>query len=98
MSLRVSEQYLQGFVTAEEYKQVEESAAKALATVIKGDGAGNDFLGWRYLPDVPDKEEYARIKSAAEKIKGMCDALVVIGIGGSYLGARAAIEYCLGTN
>ncbi|MBQ8911328.1 MAG: glucose-6-phosphate isomerase, partial [Clostridia bacterium] len=98
MSLRVSEKYLQGFVTPEEYKQIEDSAAKALQTVIKGDGAGSDFLGWRYLPDVPDREEYDRIKAAAEKIKGMCDALVVIGIGGSYLGARAAIEFCLGTN
>ncbi len=98
MSVRVLEQYLQNFVSAEEYTQMKAPAAKALQTVLKADGAGNDFLGWRYLPDVPDKEEYARIKSAAQKIKGLCDALVVIGIGGSYLGARAAIEYCLGTN
>ncbi len=55
-------------------------------------GAGNDFLGWVDLPKDYDKEEFARIKKAAEKIRSDSDVLVVIGIGGSYLGARAAIE------
>lgn len=55
-------------------------------------GAGNDFLGWVDLPTNYDKEEFARIKKAAEKIRSDSDILVVIGIGGSYLGARAAIE------
>jgi len=55
-------------------------------------GAGNDFLGWVTLPEDYDKEEFARIKAAAEKIKSNSDVLIVIGIGGSYLGARAAIE------
>lgn len=55
-------------------------------------GAGNDFLGWIDLPTDYDKEEFARIKKAAEKIQSDSDVLVVIGIGGSYLGARAAIE------
>ena len=58
-------------------------------------GPGNDFLGWIDLPNNYDKEEFARIKKAAEKIQSDSDVLVVIGIGGSYLGARAAIE-CLG--
>lgn len=57
-----------------------------------GTGAGSDFTGWVDLPKSYDKEEFARIKAAAEKIKSDSDALVVIGIGGSYLGARAAIE------
>jgi glucose-6-phosphate isomerase len=57
-----------------------------------GTGAGNDFLGWVDLPVNYDKDEFARIKKAADKIKGNSDALIVIGIGGSYLGARAAIE------
>lgn len=57
-----------------------------------GTGAGNDFLGWVKLPTDYDKEEFARIKKAAEKIRGDSEILVVIGIGGSYLGARAAIE------
>lgn len=55
-------------------------------------GAGNDFLGWVNLPTDYDKEEFARIKKAAEKIRSDSDVLVVIGIGGSYLGARAAVE------
>src|SRR5690606_24619810 len=55
-------------------------------------GAGSDFLGWIDLPEQYDKEEFARIKAAAERIRSDSDALVVIGIGGSYLGARAAIE------
>ena len=55
-------------------------------------GAGNDFLGWLDLPLNYDKEEFARIKAAAQKIKSDSDVLVVIGIGGSYLGAKAAID------
>ena len=61
-------------------------------TLHNGTGAGNDFLGWIDLPVNYDKEEFARIKKAAEKIQSDSDVLVVIGIGGSYLGARAAIE------
>jgi len=55
-------------------------------------GQGNDFLGWINLPEVYDKEEFNRIKACAEKIRKDSDILLVIGIGGSYLGARAAIE------
>jgi glucose-6-phosphate isomerase len=58
----------------------------------QGTGAGNDYLGWVSLPSQYDKEEFARIKQAAKKIQSDSDALVVIGIGGSYLGARAALE------
>lgn len=65
----------------------------AKETLISGTGAGNDFLGWVDLPENYDKEEFARIKKAAEKIQGDSDVLLVIGIGGSYLGARAAIEF-----
>src|SRR5699024_2456982 len=56
-------------------------------------GAGNDFLGWVDLPTNYDKEEFQRIKDAAEKIKSNSEVLVVIGIGGSYLGAKAAIDF-----
>src|SRR5690606_15840136 len=58
----------------------------------EGTGAGSDYLGWIDLPVNYDKEEFARIQSAAKKIRSDSDILVVIGIGGSYLGARAAIE------
>ena len=63
-----------------------------------GTGLGNDFLGWVKLPTEYDKEEFARIKKAAEKIKSDTDVFVVIGIGGSYLGARAAIEFLKSPN
>jgi len=64
--------------------------------LLTGKGPGNDFLGWIDLPVNYDKEEFARIQKAAKKIQSDSDVLVVIGIGGSYLGARAAIEFCKG--
>ena len=78
----------------ESMKALTESARKLL---LSKSGAGNDYLGWIDFPVDYDKEEFARIKKAAEKIKSDSDVLVVIGIGGSYLGARAAIEF-LGHN
>ena len=74
-----------------------EAADAALETLLKGDGAGNDYIGWVNLPYEYDREEFARIKACAERIRKDAEVLVVIGIGGSYLGARAAIEYMLGT-
>ena len=70
-------------------KDAVKGAHKALH---EGTGAGNDFLGWIELPKAYDKEEFARIKKAAEKIRNDSDVLIVIGIGGSYLGAKAALE------
>ena len=78
----------------ESMKALTESARQLL---LSKSGAGNDYLGWIDLPVDYNKEEFARIKKAAEKIKSDSDVLVVIGIGGSYLGARAAIEF-LGHN
>ena len=68
-------------------------AAQAKETLLAKDGAGNDFLGWVDLPVDYDKEEFARIEKAADKIREDSEVLLVIGIGGSYLGARAAIEF-----
>ena len=65
-------------------------------TLVKGTGAGSDFLGWLRLPEEIDPEEFARVKKCAEKIKNDSDVLLVVGIGGSYLGARAAIEFIKG--
>ena len=70
----------------------EARCAAAIDTLVKGTGAGNDFIGWVDLPVNYDKEEFARIQAAAKKIQSDSQALVVIGIGGSYLGARAVIE------
>ena len=82
-----------GFISTEEVTSMEKIVLQAKETLVSRSGAGNDFLGWIDLPVNYDKEEFARIKKAAEKIKSDSDVLVVIGIGGSYLGARAAIEF-----
>ena len=82
-----------GFVQEHEIEYMSELAAQAKDRLLARTGAGNDFLGWIDLPVDYDKEEFDRILKAAEKIKSDSDVLVVIGIGGSYLGARAAIEF-----
>ena len=76
----------------EDVAAMSERVKAAKKTLLEKTGEGNDFLGWIDLPVDYDKEEFDRIKKAAEKIKSDSDVLVVIGIGGSYLGARAAIE------
>ena len=94
MSLTISTNYIKKFVSDEEISNLVPFAQQALKLVLNKNGAGNDFLGWVNLPENYDKDEFKRIKIAAEKIKKNSDILVVIGIGGSYLGARAAIEFC----
>ncbi len=80
------------FLSEHELEGMKEYVAAAHKMLHEKTGAGNDFLGWVNLPTDYDKEEFARIKKAAEKIRNDSDVLIVIGIGGSYLGARAAIE------
>lgn len=82
-----------GFMNEDEVEYMGAFVQKADEMLNNRTGAGNDFLGWLDLPLTYDKEEFARIKKAAAKIQSDSDALVVIGIGGSYLGARAAIEF-----
>ena len=82
-----------GFIGQEELGNLKTSVMAARDTLVNRSGAGNDFLGWVDLPVDYDKEEFARIQKAAAKIQGDSDVLLVIGIGGSYLGARAAIEF-----
>ena len=82
-----------GFISAEEVKNMKDAVMCARDVLLKKTGAGNDFLGWIDLPVDYDKEEFDRIKKAAARIQGDSDVLLVIGIGGSYLGARAAIEF-----
>ena len=81
-----------GFVTNEELLSMKDAVKNAHKTLTEKTGEGNDFLGWLNLPVDYDKEEFARIKKSAEKIKSDSDILIVIGIGGSYLGAKAAID------
>ena len=93
MALKLNEKYLKGFVTEAEINEVKKETSKAIDSIVARDGAGNDYLGWIDLPVDYDKAEFEAIKKAADKIKKSCDVFVVIGIGGSYLGARAAIEF-----
>ena len=93
MSVRLNTNYLSSFVSAEELVNIQPQVNVAHELLTTRTGAGNDFLGWTTLPVDYDKEEFARIKVAAEKIKKSCDVFIAIGIGGSYLGARAVIEF-----
>jgi glucose-6-phosphate isomerase len=81
------------FVGDNEVELMKKLALDAKEVLVSKTGAGNDFLGWIDLPVAYDKEEFARIKKAAAKIQSDSEVLLVIGIGGSYLGARAAIEF-----
>ncbi len=93
MAIKLNEKHLTGFITEAEISALKPELDSAVRSLSDRTGAGNDFLGWIDLPVNYDKDEFARIKAAAEKIKGSCDIFIVIGIGGSYLGARAAIEF-----
>ena len=92
MSIRLNEKHLGKFVAPQEMQAMAPMVAAAVKELEEGSGLGNDYLGWLHLPTNYDKAEFARIKAAAEKIKKNSQALIVIGIGGSYLGARAVIE------
>lgn len=92
MSVTLSDKHLSAFIDKTEYEAIAPQIKAAHDTLHNKNGLGNDFLGWVDLPVDYDKEEFARIKQAAAKIKQDTDVFVVIGIGGSYLGARAAIE------
>ena len=81
------------YVSKEELENIQSQVTLADKNLREGTGPGNDFLGWIDLPEDYDKEEYDRIKQTAEKIQDNSEVLIVIGIGGSYLGARAAIDF-----
>ncbi|WP_374123200.1 glucose-6-phosphate isomerase [Leptotrichia hongkongensis] len=93
MKLNFNYQFAKNFFNENELKQIKPYVELANEVLTSKSGAGNDFLGWVDLPENYDKDEFARIKKAAEKIKNDSEVLVVIGIGGSYLGAKAAIEF-----
>ena len=93
MKLNFSYQFSKNFFNEDELKQIKPYVELSNEVLTSKTGAGNDFLGWVDLPETYDKDEFARIKKAAEKIKNDSEVLVVIGIGGSYLGAKAAIEF-----
>lgn len=96
MAIKFNSSYAKDFLRENDLKGIEAQVAAAHKTIEDRSGLGNDFLGWVSLPVDYDKEEFARIKAAAAKIRQDTDILIVIGIGGSYLGARAAIEFLKG--
>jgi len=96
MSLSLNYGYASDFIKENDLIGLYPAVKSAHETINQKNGLGNDFLGWVTLPFDYDKEEFDRIKKAAEKIKNDTDVLIVIGIGGSYLGARAAIEFLKG--
>ena len=93
MSLKLNNKFIEIYVSAEDIKGISGEVYDAQKLLYSRTGEGNDFLGWIDLPVDYDKDEFARIKAAAKRIQDSCDVFVVIGIGGSYLGARAAIEF-----
>lgn len=93
MPVTMNLRHLTGFVADHEFAAIAPQVQAAHTLVKEKNGPGNDFLGWVDLPVEYDREEFARVKKAAEKIRSDSDVLIVIGIGGSYLGARAAIEF-----
>ncbi|MBE6805325.1 MAG: glucose-6-phosphate isomerase [Clostridia bacterium] len=93
MAIKINQSFANDFLRENDIKGLISQVNAAHNMLEQKNGLGNDFLGWLDLPVNYDKEEFARIKKAAEKIKSDTDILVVIGIGGSYLGARAAIEF-----
>ncbi len=92
MGVKMNDKHLAKFVSEEEFSAAFPQVRLAHTTLHEKTGLGNDFLGWIDLPVDYDKQEFERIKKAAAKIRANSDVLVVIGIGGSYLGARAVIE------
>ena len=96
MAIKLNSSFAADFLRENDLKGLETQVAAAHETINAKNGLGNDFLGWVNLPTDYDKQEFSRIKAASEKIKKDTDVLIVIGIGGSYLGARAAIEFLKG--
>lgn len=93
MAVSLDTRYLNGFLSDHELQGLQPQVTAAHETLHSGSGMGNDYLGWLTLPTDYDKEEFARIQQAAQRIAQDTDVFIAIGIGGSYLGARAVIEF-----
>ena len=98
MAVKLNTKYVASFVEENALASIKAEVEAAHDALNNGTGKGSDFLGWLTLPESYDKAEFAEIKKAAEKIRNDSEVLVVIGIGGSYLGARAAIEFIKSQN
>lgn len=98
MGIKLKLSGTENFVRNEEYAKIQPAVKMASDSLYSGKGAGNDYIGWVDLPNNYDKDEFERIKKAAKKIQSNSEVLIVIGIGGSYLGGRAALEFVNGVN
>ncbi|MBQ3006088.1 MAG: glucose-6-phosphate isomerase [Clostridia bacterium] len=98
MAIRLNLRYAGDYACNEKLEAMQPEVSRAHAMLHEGTGKGSDFLGWTDLPVNYDKAEFEEIKACAEKIKKDSDALIVLGIGGSYLGARAVIEFIKSNN
>ena len=98
MAITLETRYLEGFVREHELDALQTQVTAAHEMLHNGTGLGSDFLGWVNLPTDYDKEEFARIQAAAKRIREDTDVFIAIGIGGSYLGARAVIEFLKSPN
>ena len=91
MALRLNDKYIKDFVSEAELAAIQSEISAAHKTLLTGSGEGNDFLGWVDLPNNYDKEEFARIKVAAEKVKKNCDVFIVIPLGCNFPPPRDAV-------
>ena len=98
MGTHLNSSYLGDLFDGQSFLAMQEEVTNAHELLHSGTGAGSEYIGWLTLPSDYDKNEFVRIKQAAQKIKDTSDLLIVIGIGGSYLGARAAIEFVKSAN
>ena len=98
MGIKLKLSGIENFIRNEEYAKIQPAVKMASDLLYSGKGAGNDYIGWVDLPNNDDKDEFERIKKAAKKIQSNSEVLIVIGIGGSYLGGRAALEFVNGVN
>ena len=98
MTMKLSQRFLTDYIAEDEIRAIWPQVEAAHTVLTAKTGPGSDFLGWLNLPSDYDKDELARIKAAAKRIRANSEVFVVIGIGGSYLGARAAVELLCGQN
>ena len=98
MALKLNDSYLSSFIRPHEFDQAQSRVNNVDRMLREKTGPGSDFLGWMSLPDDYDREEFVRIQDAAKRIQKHSEVLIVIGIGGSYLGARAVIEFLRSRN
>jgi len=98
MPIKFRQTYLESYISDADYENIQPALTAAHNILHNRNGAGNDFLGWLDLPEQMNEHIITKINATAERVRAMCDLFIVVGIGGSYLGARAGIEFIHGAN